>query len=71
MEKLIAFIKKHFLPIILILGGIIDQSTDLFVQLLTEINAPAWVATLFRISVVIVGALKLYFTTSPNGKKTK
>jgi len=62
---MIDFIKKHFLPILLVIGGVIDQSTDLFVQLLNELNAPSWVATLFRIAVISFGAFRLYYATSP------
>lgn len=68
---MIDFIKKHFLPILLVIGGIIDQSTDLFVQLLNELNAPSWVATLFRIAVISFGAFRLYYATAPKKRNTK
>lgn len=60
------WIKDHILPIVLIIGGIIDQTTDLLVQLLSEVNAPAWVGTLLRIIIISIGAFKLYYTESSN-----
>ena len=68
---MIDFVKKHFLPILLVIGGVIDQSTDLFVQLLNELNAPSWVATLFRIAVISFGAFRLYYATAPKKQQPK
>lgn len=56
------WIKDHILPIVLVVGGIIDQTTDLLVQLLSEINAPAWAGTLLRIIIISIAAFKLYYT---------
>lgn len=66
---MIKFLKKHILPILLVLGGIIDQTTDLFVQMLNELNAPSWTATFFRIFVIFFGAIRLYYATAPNSKR--
>lgn len=52
--------KKHILPIILVLLGIIDQGTGLFAELLMQINAPIWAGTLFKIIVISLGAIKIY-----------
>lgn len=71
MKNIINTIKKHYLPIILILGGVIDQTTDLLVQLLSEINAPAWTGTLLRIIVITFGAFKLYISTNTVKAKTE
>lgn len=60
------WIKNNILPIVLVIGGIIDQTTDLLVQLLSEVNAPAWVGTLLRIIIISIGAFKLYYTESNN-----
>lgn len=57
-------LKQHYLPIILIILGVIDQSTDLLVQFLHEVNAPIWCGTLLRIIVVSFGGFKLYITNS-------
>lgn len=63
------WIKENILPILLVLGGIIDQSTDLFVQLLADLGAPNWAMTLLRIIVVGFGARALYLAKSPKVKK--
>lgn len=54
------WVKDHILPLVLIIGGIIDQTTDLLVQFLAEISAPAWAGTLLRIIIISIGAFKLY-----------
>lgn len=53
---------KHILPFILVLLGVLDQCTDLFTDLLTQLNAPIYFGTIFKILVIILGAIKLYFT---------
>jgi hypothetical protein len=58
-------IKEHLLPIIIILAGILDSSTDLLITLLNQINAPEYAATLVRIVVISIGAIKLYLS-KPN-----
>jgi hypothetical protein len=57
-------IKRHYLPLILIILGVIDQSTDLLIQLCQELNLPTYATTIFRILVIILGAFKLYVTQS-------
>ena len=62
LKKLIDYIRIHWFPILFVLGGIIDQNTDLMVQFLQEINFPAWCGTLLRIIVITMGSFKLYKT---------
>lgn len=52
---------KNKLPILLIIAGIIDQSTELLTELLTQLNLPLYFATILRIIVVILGGIKLYY----------
>jgi len=59
------FFKSNLLPIVLAILGVLDQTTDLFILLLSQIGAPNWVATLFRIFVIVFGAFKLHYTISP------
>jgi hypothetical protein len=63
-KKIIYYLIKHYLPILLVIGGIIDQTTDLLVQFLNEINAPIWCGTLLRIVIISVGSIKLYLTNT-------
>ena len=67
---IIKYIKDHIFPIILVIGGIIDQTTDLLAQLLMELNAPVWSSTLLRIIIISFGAFKLYYTTPKKKSKT-
>lgn len=55
------WIKKHYFVIFVVIGGILDQTTDLLAQLLLEINAPSWSATLLRVVIISLGAIRLYF----------
>ena len=52
--------RKHMLPIVLVVLGIIDQSTNLLSDLLIQINAPLWTGTILKIVIISFGALKLY-----------
>ena len=58
------YLKQHLLPIILIILGILDQSTDLLMQLMKEVNAPDYAPTVFRIIIIILGATKLYLSNA-------
>jgi len=60
METIFSWLKKHILAISLVVGGILDQTTDLLTQLLLELNAPNWTATLLRILIISFGAIRLY-----------
>lgn len=60
---IIKYIKERTLPILFVIGGIIDQSTDLLAQLLTDLNFPSWGTALLRIVIISFGAFKLYYTT--------
>jgi len=62
-KKIIDYLIKHYLPILLVIGGIIDQTTDYLVLLLEQVNAPIWAGTVLRIVVISVGAIKLYLST--------
>jgi len=67
-DMIIKYIKDNILPILFVVGGIIDQSTDLLAQLLMDLNTPSWCPTSLRIVIISFGAFKLYYTTP---KKTK
>jgi hypothetical protein len=58
------YLKQHLLPILLILLGIIDQSTDLLMQLMNEVNAPSYAPTVFRIIIITLGSIKLYLSNA-------
>jgi hypothetical protein len=58
-------IKEHILPIILIVLGILDQTTDLLVELISQLGLPEYVGTIFKILVITLGAVKLYLS-QPN-----
>ena len=57
-------IKQHALPLILIILGIIDQSTDLFLQLCNELNLKPICTTILRIIFISLAAIKLYITNA-------
>jgi hypothetical protein len=58
-------IKEHLLPIILIVLGILDQTTDLLVDLIEQMGLPAYFGTILKILVITLGAVKLYLS-QPN-----
>jgi len=58
-------IKEHLLPIILIVLGILDQTTHLLVELISQLGLPEYVGTIFKILVIVLGAFKLYLA-QPN-----
>lgn len=58
-------IKEHALPIVLIVLGILDQTTDLLVELINQLNLPAYCGTILKILVITFGVIKLYLT-QPN-----
>jgi len=58
-------IKEHILPIILIILGILDQTTHLLVELISQLGLPEYVGTIFKILVITLGAVKLYLS-QPN-----
>jgi hypothetical protein len=67
---IIKYIKERTLPILFVIGGIIDQSTDLLAQLLMDLNFPSWGTALLRIVIISFGAFKLYYTTPVKNKKS-
>jgi hypothetical protein len=58
-------IKEHILPIILIVLGILDQTTDLLVELISQLGLPVYCGTILKIIVITLGAVKLYLS-QPN-----
>jgi hypothetical protein len=58
-------IKEHLLPIILIVLGILDQTTDLLVELISQMGLPVYCGTIFKILVITLGGIKLYLS-QPN-----
>jgi len=58
-------IKEHLLPIILIFLGILDQTTDLLVELISQLGLPDYFGTILKISVIVLGAIRLYIA-QPN-----
>ena len=58
-------IKEHILPIILIVLGILDQTTDLLVELIEQVGLPLYCGTILKITVITLGAIRLYLA-QPN-----
>lgn len=58
-------IKEHILPIVLIVLGILDQTTDLLVELIEQIGLPLYFGTILKILVITLGAIRLYLA-QPN-----
>jgi hypothetical protein len=58
-------IKEHLLPIILIVLGILDQTTDLLVELISQMGLPVYCGTILKILIITLGGIKLYLS-QPN-----
>jgi hypothetical protein len=58
-------IKEHILPIVLIVLGILDQTTDLLVELIEQVGLPLYFGTILKILVITLGAIRLYLA-QPN-----
>jgi len=58
-------IKEHLLPIVLIVLGILDQTTDLLVDLITQLGLPVYCGTILKILIITLGGIKLYLS-QPN-----
>lgn len=58
-------IKEHLLPIVLIVLGILDQTTDLLVELISQLGLPDYFGTILKILVITLGGIKLYLS-QPN-----
>jgi len=69
MTKIKNFIKQNILPILYVLGGIIDLTTDLLVQLLNELQAPIWSSTVLRIIIISFGVIKTSIKLNAQIKK--
>ena len=53
------------MPIILIVLGILDQTTDLLVDLISQLGLPEYVGTILKILIITLGGIKLYLS-QPN-----
>jgi hypothetical protein len=62
-------IKEHILPIVLIVLGILDQTTDLLVELIEQVGLPVYCGTILKILVITLGAIRLYLA-QPNKLNT-
>ena len=58
-------IKEHLLPIVLIVFGILDQTTHLLVDLISQVGLPDYFGTILKILVITLGGIKLYLS-QPN-----
>jgi hypothetical protein len=58
-------IKEHILPIVLIVLGILDQTTHLLVELIEQVGLPLYFGTILKILVITLGAIRLYLA-QPN-----
>jgi hypothetical protein len=58
-------IKEHLLPIVLIVLGILDQTTHLLVDLISQVGLPDYFGTILKILVIVLGGIKLYLS-QPN-----
>jgi hypothetical protein len=58
-------IKEHLLPIVLIVLGILDQTTHLLVDLISQLGLPDYFGTILKILVIVLGGIKLYLS-QPN-----
>jgi hypothetical protein len=58
-------IKEHLLPIVLIVLGILDQTTHLLVDLISQLGLPDYFGTILKILVITLGGIKLYLS-QPN-----
>jgi len=58
-------IKEHILPIVLIVLGILDQTTHLLVELIEQVGLPVYCGTILKILVITLGGIKLYLS-QPN-----
>jgi hypothetical protein len=62
-------IKEHILPIVLIVLGILDQTTHLLVELISQLGLPLYCGTILKILVITLGAIRLYLA-QPNKLNT-
>jgi len=56
------YLKRYIFPILVLLGGIIDITTNLFKEGFDYLNAPLWVSTSLRVLIVICGVVRLHYT---------
>ena len=58
-------LKEHWLPIFLILCGVLDQATDTIAELVTQLGLPLYVNSIVKIVIIVIGGIKLYIS-QPN-----
>jgi hypothetical protein len=67
--NILDWFKANMFPVFVIIGTIIDQTTDILNELFTQLDAPLWIPTLIRLIAVCIGSFKLYYSTSPKDIK--
>lgn len=65
----LSWFKINMLPVFVVIGAIIDQTTDILNDLFLQLNAPLWIPTLIRFLTICIGSFKLYYSTSPKDRK--
>jgi hypothetical protein len=63
--NILNWFKVNMFPVLVVIGTIIDQTTDILNELFTQLDAPLWIPTLIRLLAVCIGSFKLYYSTSP------
>jgi hypothetical protein len=64
----INWIKQHFLPILFLVFGLIDQNSDLLITFATQCNINPKHVSLLRMILISIGGIILYLK---NPKKTE
>lgn len=59
---MIKYIKKYIFPVLVIIGAIVDISTNLFKDFFTYMDTPLWVSTGLRILIAMAAIARLYYT---------
>ncbi len=59
MTKLI---KKYIFPILVVIGVVIDMTTNLFKDLFNFMNIPSWASTGIRMLIALCAIARLYYT---------
>ena len=67
--NILNWFKVNMFPVLVVIGAIIDQTTDILNELFIQLNAPLWIPTLVRLIAVCIGTFKLYYSTGPKGIK--
>jgi hypothetical protein len=67
---IIKTIKKYIFPILVVLGGIIDLTTNLFKDFFVYMDIPLWVSVGIRVLLALCAAARLYYTITSIEKNT-